>query len=342
MRAIVIRRPGAALEAWELVERPIPTVGPGQVWVRVHAASLNNRDLMIARGVYGGPLASDLVPLADGAGEVVALGAGVTKWKVGDRVASSYFQTWHSGPFHTSYFGHQLGARSHDGMLAEYVLLSEHGIVSVPAHLSYEEAATLPCAALTAWSSLAESANRPPAGGTVLVQGTGGVSIFASQLALARGLRVLATTSSDQKARRLRELGVDEVINYREHPAWHDEVLRRTDGEGVDHIIEVGGAGTLASSLQALKPGGTIALIGLLTGLGEQVDPMPILFRGLRVEGIVVGSVSAFENMNRALSSYGLRPVLDEVFPLERARDALTKLAAGKHFGKLVVRVSAG
>lgn len=340
MKAIVIRSPGAELKAWTLVERPVPSPGPGQVLVRVHAASINYRDVMIAQGAFGGPLGKDVVALSDGAGEIVQLGAGVTKWKVGERVASAYYPTWRSGAFHTDYFRQQLGARSNDGVLAQYAVLSEHGVVAVPESLSYEEAATLPCAALTAWTALVESNNRPPVGATVLVQGTGGVSIFAAQLALAQGMRVIATTKSADKARRLHALGVHDVINYREQPAWHEEALRRTGGLGVDHIIEVGGAGTLASSLQAIKPGGTISLIGLLTGLGQQIDPMPILFRGARVEGILVGSVNSFENMLSALSTFGLKPVIDEVLSMDGALDALAKLAAAKHFGKIVVRIT--
>jgi len=233
-----------------------------------------------------------------------------------------------------------VGAVSNDGVLAQLVVLSASGVVRIPDYLSYEEASTLPCAGVTAWCALIETPVRPKPGATVLVLGTGGVSVVAAQLALAEGLRVIATTSSHDKAARLRELGVSEVINYREQSEWHEEVLRRTGGEGVDHVIEVGGAGTLPRSLQAVRFGGTVSLIGLLTGVGAQIDPMPILFRASRVEGILVGSVHAFETMNRGLQARELRPVIDEVFPLERAPQALATMKAARHFGKIVIRIS--
>jgi NADPH:quinone reductase-like Zn-dependent oxidoreductase len=339
MKAVVIRNQGKGLEAWKLVERPDPTPGPGQVLVRLRAASLNYRDLLMARGEYGGPLKPDLVALADGAGEIAAVGAGVTRWKVGDRVCAAYYPTWQSGPLRASYRDEALGAGSVDGTLAQYIALPETGVVRIPAHLSYEEAATLPCAALTAWTALFVQAPRLAPGSTVLVQGTGGVSIFAAQLARAAGLRVIGTSSSAAKLERLRALGVDGLINYREQPDWQKEVLRLTGGEGVDQVIEVGGAGTLARSFEAAKEGGTVSLIGVLTGFGGEVSPIPVLLKALRFEGVIVGSVESFEQMNRAIEATGLRPVVDEVFALERAPAALAKLAEGKHFGKIVVRI---
>ncbi|WP_146654908.1 zinc-dependent alcohol dehydrogenase family protein [Labilithrix luteola] len=340
MKAFVIRNQGKGIEAWKLVERPDPKPGPGEVLVRVRAASLNYRDLMIASGVYGGPLKDDLVPLADGAGEVAALGDGVTRWKIGDRVAGAYFPTWQGGPMRPEYFERQVGARVTDGWLAESIVLPESGLVRLPDYLSFEEAATLPCAAVTAWVSLFEAAVRPKLGSTIVVLGTGGVSLFAAQLALAEGLRVIATTSSNDKAEKLRKLGVRDIINYRETPEWHEEVLRLTGGEGADHILEVGGAGTLPRSLQAVRFAGTVTLLGFLTGTDLKVDPLPVLFRASRLEGVVVGSVQSFEAMNRGLEATKIRPVVDEVFPFERATEALAKMKAATHFGKIVVRVA--
>lgn len=339
MKAVVIRNPGRGIEAWKLVERPDPEPGPGQVLVRVRAASLNYRDLMAARGLYGGPLKQDLVPLADGAGEVAALGAGVTRWRVGDRVAGAYFQTWVGGPMRPEYFEHSGGTVSTEGMLAQYAVLPETALVRVPAHLSFEQASTLPCAGVTAWSLLMEPAPRSRPGATVVVLGTGGVSLFVAQLALAAGLRVIGTSSSDEKLARLRALGVKDVVNYRTTPAWAKEVLRLTGGAGADHVVDVGGAGTLPQSFEAVKTGGVVSLVGLLTGTNIAVDPLPVLFKSIRLEGLTVGSVEMFENMNRTIEAVRLEPVVDEVFPLERASEALAKLESATHFGKIVVRI---
>lgn len=339
MKAVIIRKNASDIDAWTLAERPAPTPGPGEVLVRIRAASLNYRDLMIARGLFGGDRKDDLVPLADAAGEVVALGAGVRRWKAGDRVLSTYFPTWASGPFREEYRATALGAGRNDGVLAELVVFAEDALVRAPAHLGFDEAATLPCAAVTAWTALFESWPRPAPGATVLVQGTGGVSLFAAQLARAAGLRVIATSSSAAKIERLRALGVTDAIDYRQRPEWHEEVLRLTRGEGVDRVIEVGGAGTLPRSLQAVKLGGVVSLIGLLAGIGDPIDPMPILLRAVRVEGVMVGSRQSFIDLLSTLEAHAIRPVLDEVFPLERASDALARLAAGKHFGKIVIRL---
>ncbi|WP_044965076.1 zinc-dependent alcohol dehydrogenase family protein [Sorangium cellulosum] len=337
MKTVIIRKNASESDAWTLAERPAPKPGPGQVLVRVRAASINYRDLMVVRGRYGGERKDELVPLSDAAGEVVAIGAGVRRWKEGDRVISTFFPTWASGPFRGEYRTTTLGAGGNDGVLAELVVFGEDAIVRAPAHLGFNEAATLTCAGVTAWTALFESGPRPAPGETVLVQGTGGVSLFAAQLARAAGLRVLATSSSAAKIERLRALGVTEAIDYRKQPEWHEEVLRLTGGEGVDRVIEVGGAGTLPRSMQAVKTGGVVSLIGLLSGVGSQIDPMPILFRAIRVEGTVVGSRQATVELGAALELHGIRPVVDEVFPIERANEALAKLAAGKHFGKVVI-----
>lgn len=339
MKAVVIRSHGRGVDAWKLVDRPELVPGPSQVLVRVRAASLNYRDLLIARGQFGGPIKDDLIPLADGAGDIVALGAGVTRWKVGDRVAGAYFQTWRAGPLRADHFQHMLGAGSTDGMLAQVVALPETGVVRIPSHLSHEEAATLPCAGLAAWNALMERSPRQRPGAAVLILGTGGVSIFAVQLALAAGLRVIATSSSADKIERLRGLGVTEIINYREMPDWQLEVLRLTKGEGVEQVIEVGGGGTLAQSLEAVKSGGTVSLIGHLTGTESEINPFPILLKAVRLEGVVVGSIQSFEEMSRALEELALRPVIDQIFPLHRATEALARMEAAAHFGKIVVRI---
>jgi NADPH:quinone reductase-like Zn-dependent oxidoreductase len=340
MRAVVIEHPGRGVESWALQERPEPVPGPGQVRLRVHAASLNYRDLAIALGFYGGPVRQGLVPVSDGAGVIDAVGPGVTRWKAGDRVTSTYFPTWVGGAKRDEHVAHQPGAYANDGLLAEQVVLAEGAVVRAPRHLDLVEASTLPCAGLTAWSALIDSVAAPPAGGSVLVQGTGGVSLFAVQMAQALGLRVIATSSSEAKLERLRGLGVRETLNYRQTPQWGQAVLELTDGRGVDHVVDVGGAQTLAQSLQAVRVGGGISVVGILGGVGQQIDPLPILARSVRVAGISVGSVSALERMNEALESWKLRPVVDEVFPLERAAEGLAKLAAGEHFGKIVVQVA--
>ena len=337
MKAIVIRRPGKGIAAWELIERAAPEPGPGEVLVRVHATSLNYRDLMIARGLYLAPTKEDVVPLSDGAGEVVAVGAGVLAWKPGDRVAGAYHPRWIAGPVRPE---NQAKTGAHtDGWLAEQIVFPADGLVRVPEHLSYEEAATLPCAAVTAWSVLFDGVQPMKGGDTVLVQGTGGVSIFAAQIALATGMRVIATTSSPAKAARLRELGVTEIIDYRATPAWGDEAVRLTGGVGPDKILEIGGGDTFAQSLAAVRVGGSIHVIGFVAGIEFAVNPMPILFKSLSVEGISVGPRLAFEELNRLVSRARLRPVIDEVFPLARAADALAKLESGSHFGKIVVAI---
>jgi NADPH:quinone reductase-like Zn-dependent oxidoreductase len=294
---------------------------------------------MVARGRYGGEAKKDLVPLSDGAGEIAALGAGASRWRVGDRVMGAYYPTWLGGPMRASHQARMLGAGAVDGTLAEYVVLPETGVVRVPSHLSYEAAATLPCAGVTAYNALFVAGPRLDAGATVLVQGTGGVSVLAAQLARAAGLRVIATSSSPLKIERLRGLGVTEAVDYRATPEWHTEVLRLTHGEGVDHVLDVGGAGTLARSFQAVKAGGAISLIGILTGFEGKVDPLPVLFKGIRLQGISVGTVPMLEAMNRSIEATGIEPVVGDVLPFARAPEALARLEDGAHFGKLVVRV---
>jgi NADPH:quinone reductase-like Zn-dependent oxidoreductase len=289
-------------------------------------------------GYFPIPPKENAIPVSDGAGEIVAVGAGVTRWNVGDRVFGSYYQQWTNGQFPADAELHTLGGPL-DGMLAELVTLPETGVICVPDHLSYEEASTLPVAALTAWNAVMESLPRMSPGATVLTLGTGGVSLFAIQFAQASGLRVIATTSSHAKTERLRSLGVSDVINYKETPNWEQEVLRLTNGQGVDQVIEVGGTGTLPKSLQSVRSGGLVNLIGLLTGYNDPIDTSPILFNKLRLQGSGVGPVQMAESMARTIAARKLKPVIAEIFGFEQAKDALAKLQDSATFGKVVIRI---
>lgn len=325
------------LENLETIELPDPKPGPGQAVVRVRACSLNYRDLVVSRAGYGKGVQAPLIPFSDGAGEVIAVGEGVTRVKPGDRVAAIFMQGWLDGPPTDATAATALGGAI-NGMLAEQVCLNADGLVRFPEHLSFEEAAALPCAAVTAWHSLFDSGGLRP-GQTVLVQGSGGVSLFALQFAKQAGARVIATTSGrDGKEDRLRALGADAVVNYRTTPDWDRAAREFTSGAGVDHILEVGGAGTLPLSLKAIRRGGHIALIGVLAGGGE-IDPRFIFVKQVKVQGIYVGSRRMFEEMNRAIETSGLRPVLDRVFGFEEAPEAYRYLESGAHFGKVCVRI---
>ena len=318
-------------------ELPRPEPGPGEVRIRVRAVSLNYRDLLVINGSYSKNLPLPMVPCSDGAGEVEAVGPGVARWKAGDRVAGCFFADgWIDGPPREAGGKTALGGAI-DGMLVEEKVLPAAGVVAIPKHLSFEEAATLPCAALTAWHALIDSGRLKP-GETVLVQGTGGVSLFALQFARMTGARVIATSSSDTKLSRVKDLGASDGINYKTTPEWGKAALGLTGGSGVDHVVEVGGAGTLGQSLRAVKVGGHVAMIGVLTGAGE-AGVTPILMKNVRVQGIYVGSHAMFEDMNRAIALHGMKPVVDRVFPFAEARDAYAHLAGGGHFGKVVIRL---
>lgn len=336
MRAYQLVQPGS-IDGLKLVEVDDPRPQRGQVVVRLRAASLNYRDLMIATGRYArATLRPGLIPLSDGAGEVVAVGPDVTRFQVGDRVAGTFHQAWIGGEVSDEVAGSALGGDL-DGVLSELRVFEQDGLVRLPEHLSFEEGATLPCAALTAWNALFEGrAVRP--GDVVLTLGTGGVSMFALQLARAAGARVIVTSSSDEKLERARQLGAAELINYRRTPAWDEEALRLTGGRGVDHVVDLGGAGTLERSLRAARRGGSVSVIGVLTGAGT-IDPMVVLARSLVVRGIYVGSREMFEAMNRAITAAGLRPVIDRTFPFEGALDAYRHLEAARHVGKVVIRI---
>jgi NADPH:quinone reductase-like Zn-dependent oxidoreductase len=335
MRCYVIPTP-KGIDSLSLVERPDPTPGPRQVLVRVRATSLNYRDLITVEGSSARAAPKpDLIPLSDGAGEVVALAPGVSRIKVGDRVAGCFMQKWVGGAIDEAAQASAMGGAI-DGMLTELAVLEEDGIVRLPAGLSFEEGATLPCAGVTAWHALVEIGGIK-AGDTVLVLGSGGVSIFALQFARLFGARVIATSGSAAKAERLKKMGAEAVVDYRATPDWDKEVMKVTGGRGADITVEVGGAGTLPRSFLATRLGGRIAVIGLLTGAGAQVDPMPILRRNLRVQGLYVGNRQMFEAMNRAIEADGLKPVIDKVFPFAQAKDAYRHMKSQTHFGKIVI-----
>jgi NADPH:quinone reductase-like Zn-dependent oxidoreductase len=324
------------IDSLEFVERPTPTPGPGEVLVGVRAISFNYRDLMLVKGLYNPRLQFPRIPCSDGAGEVVAVGAGVTLWKPGDRVAGIFMQNWNDGPLTAAKAKGALGGDI-DGMLADYVVLHEQGLVPIPEHLSFQEAATLPCAAVTAWNALAAGDVKP--GSTVLLQGTGGVSIFALQFAKLKGARVLLVSSSDEKLERARALGADAVLNYQENPAWERWAFDETGGEGVDLVVEVGGAGTLGRSLRSIRTGGTVAQVGVLSGTADPF-PLPlILHKMARLHGIYVGSRQDFLEMDRAITFAQLRPVGEE-FHWTQAREVLERMEEGSHFGKLVLTVA--
>ena len=334
MRAFVFED-GFSLDALKLAERPTPKPGPRQALVRVRANSLNYRDLLIATGGYGRGVKAPLVPLSDGAGEVVEVGSEVTRVKPGDRVAAIFMQAWLCGPLQETKSESALGGAV-DGMLAEYVALDADGLVSIPDHLSYAEAATLPCAGVTAWHALV-SEGGVRAGDSVLVLGTGGVSVFALQFARLHGARVIATSSSNEKLARASALGAVDGINYRETPEWSRRVLELTGGAGADHVIEVGGAGTLPQSLRAVRYGGQVSLIGVLSEPGSRIDPRPLLMKGVRLQGIYVGSREMFDAMNRAIALSVLRPVVDRVFPFAETPAAYRHMQSAGHFGKIVI-----
>lgn len=336
MRAVEIRG-SFGLENLALVERPDPEPGPRQALVRLRAAALNYRDLLMVEGKYNPKQKLPLIPCSDGAGEVVAVGEGVSRVKPGDRVCPIFAQRWISGEPIRERLRATLGGPL-DGTLAELAVFDEEGLVHVPAHLTDEEAATLPCSAVTAWNALVTEGG-VKAGDTVLVQGTGGVSIFALQLGRLLGARVIATSSSDEKLARVRELGAAETINYREVPEWGARAKELTGGVGVDHVVEVGGAETLQQSLRAVRLGGTISLIGNLSGTKTEILLTQIFMQKIRVNGILVGHRESFEAMNRAIAFHGMRPVIDNVFPLEEARAAFEHMGRGGHFGKIGVGI---
>jgi len=325
------------LDGLECVEAAAPQPAPGQVLVRMRACSLNHRDLNIVGGGYTSvALKPRAIPLSDGAGEIAAVGPGVTRWKIGDRVAPIFVQQWIGGDLVPEYMPSALGGPS-DGVLAQQIVLDQHGLVRIPSHLSFEQAATLPCAAVTAWNAaLVKGALKP--GDTLVTLGTGGVSLFAAQFALMSGARVIATTGSDDKAARLRALGIADVINYRTTPDWDARVRELTHGRGADLIVEVGGPGSVAKSIAAIRYCGHISVVGNLAGKAL-IDPAALFAKRASMCGIQVGSRDMFEAMNRAIEVAQLKPVIDRVFDFNDARAAYEYLATGRHFGKVVINI---
>ena len=315
------------------VIRPEPEPGPGEVKLRITAASLNYRDLMMVQGFYNPNQKLPIIPLSDAAGEVVAVGEGVSRVAVGDRVATLFHQGWLGGAPTYERLTSPLGSPL-PGVLQEYRVLSEQGVSKVPAHLSDVEVATLPCAALTAWTALTRDGG-VKAGDTVLVLGTGGVSLFALQFAKLFGAQVIITSSSDGKLERAAKLGADELINYKETPEWSQAVLDRTGGRGADHIVEVGGAGTIEQSLRAVRIGGHITVIGVLSGVASQIPITLILMKHVNLQGVMVGHRDSFEAMTRAIEVNQLHPVIDRTFAFDDVVEALKYMASAQHFGKI-------
>ena len=334
MRAFTTRGDGIARLARVDLEAPEP--GPHEVVVEVRAAALNYRDLLVVNGTAHWKPPAPRIPVSDGVGVVTAVGAEVSRVAAGDRVAGVFMPSWIEGDLTEEASGPALGGAALDGVMAERRVFDERAVVRVPEHLTDAEAATLPVAAVTAWHAVARRARVQP-GDTVLIQGTGGVSLFATQFVHALGGRAIVTSSSDEKLARALLLGAAATINYREFPAWEDEALRHTDGRGVDHVMEVVGGENLNRSLRAVRLSGTIAFIGLLAGLGAPIDTFRFVMRNVRLHGIETGSREMFEEMNAFLAEHRLHPVVDRTFAFEDFPDALRHLERGAHFGKVVV-----
>lgn len=330
--------PGQNIDGLQCVDLPRRALGAGEVRVRVHAVSLNFRDLAVAAGNYVADIDDPIIPCSDGAGEVVEVGAGVKRFRPGDRVAASFFPCWTDGPSTPDKLRHALGGNV-DGMLAQEVCLDETALAPLPHDVDYVDAATLPCAGVAAWNALFVTHGVKP-GDTVLLLGTGGVSILGLQLARAAGLRIIVTSSSDEKLCRAHELGAHHTINYRSAPEWHEEVLRMTGGEGADVVLEVGGQRTVSRSVAAAAMNGTVAVIGGVSGFGGAVNPAALLAGTKRLAGIYVGSRCMLENLLRFVQVAAIKPVVDRVFTFEQAREAYRYMESGSHFGKVVIAVA--
>ena len=328
----------SGIEALRLVEKPVPSPGERDVLVRIRAVSLNYRDLLTVKGGYGSRQKLPLIPLSDGAGVVEAVGSGVTQFKAGDKVIGSFFENWIGGRPTRDKLAGALGG-SADGVLCEYRVFRQEALILSPPHLSFEEAATLPCAGLTAWGAVVGAGATKP-GDVVLTQGTGGVSLFALQFAAMCGARIIATSSSDAKIEKLKNLGADETVNYVSVPEWGKLAREMTAGNGVDLVVEVGGVGTLNESIRATRIGGTIALIGVLAGPSPGASRLPlIVMQQQRIQGVMVGPVEDLQAMANAMAAVKLRPVIDRVFAFEDCKEAFAYMAEGKHFGKIAIAI---
>lgn len=337
MKAVVLKDLGGP-SSLELVDQPDPTPGPGTVLVRLRAAALNYRDTLVTTGGYGSrQKKAGLIPLSDGAGEVVEVGQGVTRFKPGDRVTVSFFQSWVGGEPTQELLDDDLG-RAQDGTLCELRVFKETGLVHTPDALSDVEAASAPCAGLTAWTGIVTLGATQP-GDIVLVQGTGGVSLFALQFAKLAGAEVIATSSSNEKLDRVRDLGADHLINYVDDPDWGKTALNLTGGRGVDHVMEVGGAGTMKQTLRAIRPGGMVSLVGVLAGARTDLLVPLVGSRNIRLQGVTVGTTEGLATMLRAMALHGTKPVIDQVFPMAEAQAAYEHLMAGRHFGKVCIAI---
>lgn len=334
MKVAAVKKPGGPGNL-VIEDRPDPVAGPGEVLVRMRASSLNYHDFVVVMG--GIPTDDGRIPMSDGAGDVVAIGEGVSRFQVGDKVLSTFFPDWHyGGPQSAGFFS--VPGDGIDGFAAELVAMPADAFTRMPDGYSYTEAATLPCAALTAWRGMfVENTVQP--GDWVLTQGTGGVSIFAIQFAKAAGARVIATSSSDAKLERLKTLGADHVINYKDTPEWGRNAFELTGGRGVDEVVEIGGPGTMAQSIAACRVGGHISLIGVLTGVSGEVPTAALFSKNITVSGITVGSREHQDAMIDAIDANGIKPVLDQDFPLDRIADAFAHQASQQHFGKITLSI---
>jgi NADPH:quinone reductase-like Zn-dependent oxidoreductase len=335
-RAVLIREADGSYRL-EIEQAPVPVPGEHDVIVRVHAVSLNRRDVYVKKGHYPMPPRPSLVPISDGAGEIAAVGSGVTRFRAGDHVAGIFFQAWLHGRQDAATMPSALGGQL-DGMLAEFVCLREDGVVALPAGLTFEEGATLPCAGVTAWNALV-TRGRVQAGDYVLLLGTGGVAVFGLQFATAAGAQPVVTSSSDPKLVRARSLGAVATVNYAQTPDWAGPVRAATGGIGVHHVLEVGGVGTLPKSLTSLAPGGHIALIGGLAGFGGEIPSMALIGGNATASGVYVGSREHFEAMNRFIEQHRIRPVIDRVFNFDSVVEAYDYVDQGRHFGKVVIKL---
>jgi NADPH:quinone reductase-like Zn-dependent oxidoreductase len=331
-------RDGFGLQNLQPAERPVPQPGRREALVRIRAASLNYRDLLLVEGHYNPKLKFPRGPLSDGAGEIAAVGPDVTGWAAGDRVVVPFFPAWLEGALTPAKAASALGGDV-DGMLREYVTVAADALLPVPEHLDFVQAASLPCAAVTAWNGLFVSGNLQP-GQTLLLQGTGGVSLFGLQLARTMGVRIILISSSDAKLERARGLGAHETINYRTEPDWEKKVLELTEGEGVDLTLEVGGTGTLSKTLRATRCAGRVSLIGVLSGIAGEVQIAPVLHKMITIGGIYVGSRAMFADLNRVVAQHRIEPVIDRVFDFAESPDAFRHLKTGGHFGKVCIRIS--